>query len=336
VTSPSDFLKTLYPIGLLDDGHERVEEMRIPVHGPSAQYAITLFEGLMGYPIDGGSAIGIVALREHFRRLLDGAMKSDLGFDRDPAKLERLIWRSMDEIENLILINGVKGPVYIRPTLYHDGTGNVCLGPALEGDIHLAVYLQKWDGYLAAKPEGQQVLISPYLKAASPVAHLKCSANYGLGIPVKKEARRQGYDEVIFRDEHLRIAEASSQNVIADLGGRLVTPDHEGLDGRPSPVLPGITLRILRETVAPSLGLEIVEDAIHPEALFGPACEGIALCGTASEVRHVGALSAKSGPASTARRAFDGPSAPLRALMEGYARLTRGEAYREWLTVIPL
>jgi len=331
----TDLRKTLYPWGLVDDGHVPVEEMRIPTHGPSAQYAITLFEGLMGYPIDGGAAIGVVALRAHFQRLLDGAMKSDLGFNRDPERLERLVWRCMDEIENLILINDVEGPVYIRPTLYHEGTGNVCLGPALQGDIHLGVYLQKWDGYLKPKPEGQRVIVSPYVKAASPVAHLKCSANYGLAIPAKIEARALGYDEVLFLDERGKLAEASSQNVIIERHGRLSTPLMEYRPPpRNAPILPGITLRILRETIAPDLGLRIDEDVIGPRDIGSRGnLSGMALCGTASEVRHVGALGwSRHADVQT----FERPTESIQALMDGYAKLTRGEAYRQWLTVVSL
>ena len=327
-----DLQKTLYPFGLIDGRAVRVEGMGMPLHGPSAQYAITLFEGLIGYPVDGG--IGIVALREHFVRLLDGASKGDLGFDRQG--IETLVWQGMEALPALLRTNGVTGTVYIRPALYHQGTGNVCLGPALEGDIHLGIYLQKWDGYLKRKPEGQRILVSPYVKAASPVAHLKCSANYGLAIPAKREACAQGYDEVIFLDAKRRVAEASSQNLIFDMEGGeddpdgvLVTPSLT-LEGRPAPILPGITLRILRETIAPDLGLEIREEPIPYHEPFWAGCRGIGLCGTATEIRHVGSIAM-----NWEERTFERPSERLLALMDGYAKLTRGEAYREWLTIVP-
>ncbi|HTK60025.1 MAG TPA: aminotransferase class IV [Candidatus Baltobacteraceae bacterium] len=338
MTQDTDLLKTLYPIGLLDGRDWRVGSMGMPLHGPSAQYAITLFEGLIGYPVGGG--IGIVALREHFQRLLDGALKSGLGFDRDPGAVERLVWDGMEALPQLLRTNRVSGTVYIRPTLYHQGTGNVCLGPALEGGIHLGIYLQKWDGYLSAKPEGVRVIVSDFVKASSPVAHLKCSANYGLAIPAKREARLKGFDEVLFRDELGMLAEASSQNVVVDFGdeaSELSTPlaEYRAADAtRNAPVLPGITLRILRETIAPDLGFEIREDVIDPRMAFDPRRRlgGIALCGTASEVRHVGSLRWAGEDA----HAFERPSPRIQALMDGYAKLTRGEAYREWLTVIPL
>jgi branched-subunit amino acid aminotransferase/4-amino-4-deoxychorismate lyase len=341
VTQNSDLLETLYPIGYVDGRGVRVEGMGVPLHGPSAQYAITLFEGLIGYPLDGG--IGIVALGEHFRRLHMAAATSRLGFERDPERLQRLIVEGMEALPELLRTNNVTGTVYIRPTLYHQGTGNVCLGPALEGDIHLGIYLQKWDGYLAAKPEGQRVVLSDYVKASSPVAHLKCSANYGLAIPAKREAKRKGFDEVIFLDERGLLAEASSQNMIVDVWDTLVTPIGIRKDGNPAPILPGITLKILTETIAPDLGLQIVSRPLSSKWIFQSRpeapeveCRGVALCGTASEVRHVGAISKSVVRQASDERRFERPSERLQALMDGYAELTRGEAYREWLTVTPL
>src|SRR5512134_1534998 len=133
VTNESDLQKTLYPIGLVDGRAVRVEGMGMPLHGPSAQYAISLFEGIIGYPLDG--AIGVVALGEHFRRMHLAAATSQLGFDRDPERLQRLVVEGMTALPELLRTTNVTGTVYIRPTLYHQGTGNVCLGPALEGDI---------------------------------------------------------------------------------------------------------------------------------------------------------------------------------------------------------
>jgi len=327
----ADLFETLYPVGLLDGRGVGVVDMGVPLHGPSAQYAITLFEGLIGYPIDGG--IGIVGMSEHFERLFRSALRSDLGFARDPARLERLIGESVDALPQLLRTNAVEGTVYIRPTLYHQGTGSVCLGPALEGDVHLAVYLQRWDGYLAAKPDGLRVMISPFAKAASPVAHLKCSANYGLAIPAKLDAKKMGYDEVLFRDERRRIAEASSQNLLVDLGDRVVTPSLAASGGRTPPILPGVTLRILRESVGPSTGVKIEEASMFAERFFDRDCLGIALCGTASEVRRVGHV---AWPSERYDRTFSETSENVAALIEGYARLTRGEACREWLTIVPL
>lgn len=334
--------KTLYPIAWRDGDFVDVASLRAPLHGPSAQYAITLFEGLMGYPVDGG--IGIVGLLEHFQRMLDAALTGDLGFNRDPATLERLIRQGMEDLEGLLRVNEARGPVYVRPTLYHDGTGSVCLGPALEGGIHLAIYLQRWDGYLKQKPQGQRVLLSEYVKASSPVAHLKCSANYGLAIPAKREACAQGYDEILFLDELGMLAEASSQNIIVDLDGCILTPPLVGRFGVPAPILPGITRRILMETIAPDLGIAIQERTIDGRLLFGPfSCQGAALCGTASEVRRIGTIgrirgrhAAQPGRISFEDRLFERPSRRLEALIDAYAKLTRGEAYRQWLTVIHL
>jgi branched-chain amino acid aminotransferase len=333
----SDPMKTLYPIGLMDGRAARVEALTMPLHGPSAQYAVTLFEGIMGYPLDGG--IGVVALKEHFRRLFESAASGDLGFERDLARVDALVAGAVDALPELFRTNGVRGPVYLRPTLYHGGTGDVRLGPALEGEIHLAMYLQRWEGHLAPKPEGQRALLSRHLKVPSPVAHLKCGANYGAAIAAKREARRRGFDEAIFRDHRGRVAEATSQNLLIAERGRVVTPAASSDGEGHAPILPGITLRILRETVAPDLGLAFVESALTFDALLEKSCEGIALCGTASEVRRVGSLEpdpylVRASQVSVRGRSYP-PSEALQALADGYARLTRGEAYREWLTVIP-
>lgn len=337
--------QVLYRIGWLDGRLVNARKRHVRLDSPSLNYGIAVFEGVIGYPMDGG--IGIVALDAHCERLFAAAGELRYLFPERPRMRfsERpAAWTSRpvtltsgmlrEGIADAIRANKVREPVYIRPVLFHEGNGDVRLRQALAAGTHLGVFLQRWSGYLPCE-DGVRCAIAPWRKASAPFAERKCAANYALAITAKVWALGAGQDEAIMLDEHGHVAEGTSENLIIELkGGRLVTPR---LKDRP--ILPGITLRILRETVAPSAGLVIEEADVTAEMLYDEA-EGFVLTGTAAEVRHASMLhDVRRTSPSKKVRVYNGgkPTERLQALIDGYRLLIRGEgpeAYRDWLTIV--
>lgn len=331
--------QVLFRIGWFDGRLVNVRKRHVRLDSPSLNYGVAAFEGVVGYPMDGG--VGIVALEAHCQRLFDAARDLQYFFPEYPVMrlggaAPAVITPAMlrGGIVDAIRANKVREPVYIRPILYHEGNGDVRLRQALSGGTHLGVFLQRWSGYLPGE-DGARCVVAPWRKASAPFAERKCAANYALAITAKSWALGAGQDEAIMLDERGLVAEGTSENLVIELkGGRLVTPT---LKDRP--ILPGITLRILRETVAPSVGLAIEEADVTPEMLCDEA-EGFVLTGTAAEVRHASKLHyfRRSRPSNEARLYNGGkPTERLQALIDGYRQLIRGEgpqAYRDWLTIV--
>ncbi|QDV33200.1 aminotransferase class IV [Tautonia plasticadhaerens] len=71
-----------------------------------------------------------------------------------------------------------------------------------------------------------------------------------------EEARGLGYDENLSRLGSGAILEGSRTNVFLVEGGRLVSPDDHGEDGRPRPMLPGIMRSVVLERAA-AMGLSV-------------------------------------------------------------------------------
>lgn len=139
-------------------------------------------------------------------------------------------------------------------------------------------------------------------------AGLKTTA-YSDAIVAYLEARRSGADEAIFLDTQGRLSEATSSNLFAVIGDRLLTPPTS------CGALPGITRAAVIE-VAPSAGLAVVEEpfdlpALHTadEAFLTSALRGLApLVRVDDQVLGAGT-----------------PGARTRRLMQAYAALIARE-----------
>lgn len=317
----------LYQWGWSDDRPVPVTELKAWVPSPAVQYGMGLFEGIRAYPRDGG--VGVVALREHMERLYEAAEASAFNF-RPPIDLEAAI----SAVTETLRRNAVREGCYIRPCLYHEGSGHVALRKGAESPTRFAIYLQRWDeAYL--KPEGVRCVLSGVPKPNFAHARMKTSGNYVLCTEAKSAAVAAGYDNCIMLDCRGFVAEAASENLILQFSRMDILADEPGMEERQelrhvfvepewtdAPILPGITARILRETVAPALGFEFTRRRVPRTDLN--RVQGVLLTGTAAETVHATAIAG-----TEARLAF---TQELRALVAGYRDLTEGRDHQEWVT----
>lgn len=307
----------LFPVGWLDGRPVPVEDIRAWVPSPGVQYGMGLFEGLKAYPRPGG--VGVIALREHMERLYRAAEFSPFNF-RPSVGLDL----AMEAVRECLRLNGVREECYIRPCLYHEGTGHVALRKGTMSPTRFAVYVQRWtEPYL--KPDGVRVTISPFIKPSHLHAGLKTSGNYVLLTEAKAEAMARGFDDCLLMDSRGLLAEAASENVIVQVCGThyetfFVEPDWER-----GPILPGITARLLREIIAPAKDLRFIRRGVSKLDLA--RADGVLLCGTAAEVVHVREIDGVVYGAGV-------PSAEMRLLIEGYRDLVLGRAHQECVELI--
>lgn len=126
------------------------------------------------------------------------------------------------------------------------------------------------------------------------IGWVKAAANYAASLPAALDAKKQGYDQVLWTDavHHQEIEEAGTMNVFVRIGDEVVTPP---LDGT---ILPGMTrqscIQLLRDW-----GVSITERPILVDELRAAAAKGqlkeVFGAGTAAVVSPVGVLGSARG-----------------------------------------
>ncbi len=91
-------------------------------------------------------------------------------------------------------------------------------------------------------------------------AQAKMAANYTAALFAKWRARDEGFDDILLLDDDRYVAESSTSNVFAVIGGKLITPPQRR-------VLHGVTRGSILE-LAPAVGYECVERDLSVEELL--------------------------------------------------------------------
>lgn len=122
----------------------------------------------------------------------------------------------------------------------------------------------------------------------------KAGANYAASLYAAVEAKKRGFPQVLWLDarDHQDIEEVGTMNIVASIGGKLVTPPLEGT------ILPGVT----RDSVlalARGWGLEVQERRLPLDELLQASKQGtldeVFGTGTAAVICPVGELAWEGG-----------------------------------------
>lgn len=254
-------------------------------------YAQAIFEG--------GKAFRGVDGRIRFFRLLDHCRR----FERSAAGLampgvpaEEMAQAIMElvRVDEGWVPKGRGTALYIRPTLI-----------ATEGFLGVRP-AERYAAFVILSPVGAYYggeglrairlwLEESRVRAAKGgIGWVKAAANYAASLPAALDAKKMGYDQVLWTDaaQHREIEEAGTMNVFVRIGDDVVTPP---LDGT---ILPGMT----RQSVIQLLkdwGVSITERPIHVDELRAAAERGqlreVFGAGTAAVVSPVGVLGSAKG-----------------------------------------
>ena len=124
----------------------------------------------------------------------------------------------------------------------------------------VVVRVTPWQGPLTSVPQGRRVVVSTIRRNdLSPLARIK-SLSYVEGVVTRLEAQSAGADDALLCNTRGFLTGATSSNVFAVIGGRLVTPP--GDDG----VLPGVARRTVLEE-AERLDIPTNGHSLTPEEL---------------------------------------------------------------------
>ncbi len=173
-----------------------------------------------------------------------------------------------------------RGALYIRPVLW--GSGAI-LGVAPSPEYTFIVYTCPVGPYFKGgmTPISLKVSDQYHRAALGGSGGVKAIGNYAPGMMPSKNAKKEGYAEIIYLDaaEHRYIEEVGAANFFCLKDGVLRTPELTGT------ILPGITRASIIE-LARSLGIEVVEERIDIEYVL--AADECFCAGTAAVISPIG------------------------------------------------
>jgi branched-chain amino acid aminotransferase len=192
-------------------------DARIHVGAEALTRGISVFEGIKGYWRHDGSALGLLAVRQHYERLCRSAALQHLPFTMQYGEFVNVC----SELVNVLKIP--EKDLWIRPTVLslegHWGESTV-------SDLVITCYNQE-----KQRPAPIDVGVSTWQRAQDNVlpTRIKSAANYQSGRIARIEGRRQGFSDMIMLNTAGRVAEATGSCVVMVRDGGVVSPpSYEG------------------------------------------------------------------------------------------------------------
>ncbi|MFE2867957.1 aminotransferase class IV [Embleya sp. NPDC059259] len=272
-----------------------LDEVRLSIDSAAMRYAQVVFDGCAAVADATGTRLRILDLGAHlsrFRRSCEG-----LGF--------ALSW-SADELADAVVEvtrrHSGRGAVGIRLFAYAEGEGFLDERPP-----GVCVFLRPLDGYAPDRPLTLATVDEPRPAHTDLPRWVKATAHYAGARRGLLRARRDGRDDVLFRNEAGRITETSRASLLVLAGDRLISPPVE--EG----VLPGITRELLGIVAKGALGLTPEHRPLEPAEVTG--ADGVVLCSSSLGAAVVGAIDEHLLPHEAAT-----------ALVTAFDRAARGQS----------
>jgi branched-chain amino acid aminotransferase len=273
-----------------------LDAVRLPIDSAAARYSQVVFDGCAANVSPDGQALRILDLAGHLAR-----------FRRSCEGLGLTLRYSDDELREAVVAvcrrcpAGV--PVGLRLfafTLDEDFVGQL---PA-----SVCVFLRGLSGYAPDRPLRLAVADDPRPARTDLPRWLKATAHYAGARRAVLAAKRDGYDDALFRNESGRVTETSRASLLIVHNGQLVAPPAE--EG----VLPGITRELVAHVARVEYGLEPQYRPLALDEVLG--ADGVLLCSSSLGTAVVGEIAGRSLDAH-------GIAASLAA---SFARAARGES----------
>jgi branched-chain amino acid aminotransferase len=214
-------------------------------------YGQSIFEGIKAYKDRNGNAF-IFRPQDNYRRFNISAERMQM-----PAVPEELFMEGMRrliELDKNWIPSKEDHSLYIRPFMF---SSDEVIGVKPSDNYKFMIILSPTGPYYSAP---MRIYVEEqYVRAAKGgVGYAKAAGNYGAAMLATAEAKKQGYDQVLWMDaaEHKYVQECGTMNVFFIIGNTAVTPDLE--DGT---ILEGVT-RQSTITLLKEMGLTIEERSL--------------------------------------------------------------------------
>ena len=284
-------------------------EAVLPVNSAAVFYATNVFEGLRAYWNEAQGELYAFRLAEHFARF------------RESMKMMRFTvpYTDMDlydAVREVMKGNEVREDVHMHMVAYVAGAG-------LDATSPTGIYINPRRRGRVAEGAGLKCCVTSWQRTsdnAIPI-RLKSGSNYQNGRLATLQAKADGYDAPIFLNQQGTVAEGSGATFFMVRRGQLVTPPLT------SDILESITRTTLMESIAPALGMDVVERHIARTELY--VADEAFFCGSGYEITPILSVDRFN--------LGDGGVGPLtQRLHTAYMNVVRGTDARfpEWRTAV--
>lgn len=243
-------------------------------------YGQAIFEGIKAYRSQGGR-VAIFRPEENFKRFNLSAARMDM--PQVPEFLFMEGMRQLIELDANWVPSAADHSLYIRPFMI--ATDEV-IGVKPSETYKFMIILSPSGPYYL-KP--MRIYVEEKYTRAAPggVGFAKNAGNYAGSMLATSQARRAGYDQVLWTDafEHKYLQEVGVMNVFFLIGNKVITPSLE--EGT---ILPGVTRNSAIELIR-DMGFEVEERSISIDELISAYQKGevkeIFGTGTAATIAYI-------------------------------------------------
>ncbi|MFM7358640.1 MAG: branched-chain amino acid aminotransferase [Sediminibacterium sp.] len=243
-------------------------------------YGQAIFEGIKAYRNQGGK-VAIFRPEENFKRFNLSAARMDMPQVPEFIFMEGM--RQLIELDAKWVPSAADHSLYIRPFMI--ATDEV-IGVKPSETYKFMIILSPSGPYYL-KP--MRIYVEEEYTRAAPggVGFAKNAGNYAGSMLATSQARRAGYDQVLWTDafEHKYLQEVGVMNVFFLIGNKVITPSLE--EGT---ILPGVTRNSAIELIR-DLGYEVEERPISIDELISAYQKGevkeIFGTGTAATIAYI-------------------------------------------------
>lgn len=247
-----------------------VNDARINILAPTAQFGLNVFEGIPCYWNDETKQLYAFRLDGHYNRLLRSAKLIQINCPYTKDDMKRAF-------VDVIAANEYDENLSVRQTLFVDGFGSwgseepvgMFVAPIPKGRTSSEYNKKGLNCCVTSWRRISDTTLSP---------RIKCGANYINSRAGQREAIRNGYDTCIFLNDAGKVAEGPGSCFFMVVNNTLITPL----------LTDSVLESITRDTVirlAESMGIEVIQRSVDRTELY--TCDEAFLCGSAMEITPI-------------------------------------------------
>lgn len=227
-------------------------------------YGQAIFEGIKAYKDKEGNA-KIFRPHDNFRRFNISAERMEMPAVPEEIFIEGM--RQLVELDKSWIPAKENHSLYIRPFMF---SSDEVIGVKPSDHYKFLIILSPTGPYYATP---MRIHVEENYTRAAPggIGYAKAAGNYGASMLPTAEARRNGYDQILWTDafEHKYVQEIGTMNVFFIIENKAVTPDLEN-----GTILDGVT-RSSAITILNEMGLTTEERSISIDEVMEAHRAGI-------------------------------------------------------------
>lgn len=245
-------------------------------------YGQTVFEGMKAFRMQDGR-INIFRMEKHYERFVRSLERMCMAVPTKEMFIEGL--SELVKLDAAWIPEKQDTALYLRPFMF---ASEAKFGVKVADEYRFIVYTGPVPA-LFARPIKVKIEMDHVRATKGGTGFAKCGGNYGAAFYPTLQARKQGYDQVLWTDarDHTYIEESGSMNVMFVINGTLVTPSLS------DSILDGITRDSLL-TISRDLAYKTEERPVSVQELSDAFSKGMITeafgVGTAAVVAPIGTI----------------------------------------------